>query len=76
MDSINSVSFCARKPNIKKAEKVMDNINEQIRGFHMASSGQVPKDQLEIHVMNAALTHNKSFLQGIKDGLASLVNRK
>ena len=47
MNSISSVSFCERKPNIKKEEKVINGISEHVRGFRMALNRQIPKEQLE-----------------------------
>ena len=75
MNSISSVSFCERKPNIKKEEKVINGISEHVRGFRMALNRQIPKEQLETHKINASLTGNKSFLKGLKEGLASLVKK-
>lgn len=70
MNSINPVSFCGEKANLKKGEKVITNINDYINGFNIAS--QVPKEELKIVTMNAVVTRNKSFLQGLAGYLAKI----
>lgn len=60
----------------KHAQSLVDNVNQYARGYHMAKSGKVPKDQIEIHAINAMLTGNKSFLDGLMADFKKIFNLK
>lgn len=63
-------------PNKKLAQKMIDNLSEYAKGYNMATSKKLSQDEIKIHALNASLSGNKSFLNGLKDGLQKLFGKK
>lgn len=74
--NIDEVRETAIRDGIKalnKPDKNIPNLDEYMRGYTMALQGKVPAKEMEVHKMNALLTGNTSFLEGLK---AAVKNQK
>lgn len=55
---------------------MIDNLSEYAKGYNMATSKKMSQDEIKIHALNASLSGNKSFLNGLKDGFQKLFGKK
>lgn len=75
---ISNVSFEGKRmpkagKSVKKGGLTIENKSEYIRGFRGIMDGFLTPEKLEKERMNATISGNFSFLQGVKDAVLKMV---